>query len=59
MNKMKSLDILANELKHELLISQKAQEEITPIRVGTQPRTQKEFAEDHVYGEVLGETKGL
>jgi len=55
MNKMKSLETLGNELEQELFISQKAQEEITVLKVDTQPRTQEEFGIDHVEGEMLSE----
>ena len=52
MNKIKTLSTLANELEQELLVSKKAQEEITVIKVDTQPKTEKEFAIDHVEGEI-------
>ena len=51
MNKIKTLATHADELERELLVSKKAQEEITPAN--TQPRTEKEFMEDHVYGEMM------
>ncbi len=57
MNKIKTLDTLANELEQELSISQKAQEEITPLKVGTQPRTKKEFATVHAEGEIYEKNK--
>jgi len=83
---MKPLNQLADELKRELLISKKSQEEIVSpkkgfeqkpefycnicgkrlwvstdgktiycdhIKANTQPRTEKEFMEDHVYGEMM------
>jgi len=53
MNKIKTLATHADELERELLISKKAQEEISPIKANTQPRTEKEFMEDHVYGEMM------
>ena len=53
MNKIKTLAAHADELECELLVSKKSQEEISPIKANTQPRTEKEFMEDHVYGEMM------